>query len=72
MDICSFVNSPDIADYLRKVDYQFNSLETSWLIYQCKHITLEEKYAAWEELIATMPDCPVPDRPNCEPRDSLH
>ena len=28
MDIYSFINSSDIADYLRQIDYKFNSLET--------------------------------------------
>ena len=72
MDICAFINSPDIAEYLRDMEYEFNSLETAWLIYQCRHVTLEKKFEAWDELIATMSDCPVSGRPNCEPRESLH
>ena len=65
MDIYSFVNSKDIREHLRKMDYRFNSLETAWLIYQCRHISYEEQKAAWIELINTMPDCEVPKRSNC-------
>lgn len=72
MDIYSFVNSKDIREHLRKIEYQFNSLETAWLIYQCKSISYESKKVAWTELIHTMPDCEVPERSNCRGWDSLH
>lgn len=29
MDIYSFINSPDISNYLQKIGYEFNSLETA-------------------------------------------
>lgn len=72
MDIYSFVNSKDIREHLRKMDYQFNSLETAWLIYQCRYISYEEQKVAWTELIHTMPDCEVPKRSNCRGWNSLH
>ncbi len=72
MDIFRFINSKDIREHLRGLDYRFSSLEAAWLIYQCRTATLEEKHAAWRELIGTMPDCAVKKRPNCDPRDSLH
>lgn len=72
MDIYRFINSIAIRDYLRRENYEFNSLEAAWLIYQCKHISLEEKYSAWKELIATMPDCEIEERMNCRQRASLH
>lgn len=72
MDIYSFVNSKDICEHLRKIKYGFNSLETAWLIYQCKRMTYEEKKVAWRELIDTMPDCEVPARCNCHGWGSLH
>ena len=72
MNILRFINSKDIREHLRKLDYQFNSLETAWLIYECRHITIEEKHKAWEELIGTMPDCSIPERLNTVPQESLH
>ena len=31
--ILQFVNSNDIREYLRTIDYQFNALEAAWLIW---------------------------------------
>lgn len=72
MDIYSFINSPDISNYLQKIDYEFNSLETAWLIYQCQTITYKEKKKNWEELIRTMPDCEIPQRGSSIKWPSLH
>lgn len=55
-EITNYINSKDIAEYLRNLDYRFNSLEAAWLIYQCRRLTLEEKHCAWKNLIQTMPD----------------
>lgn len=35
MGILRFVNSKDIRKHLETIGYEFNSLETAWLIYQC-------------------------------------
>lgn len=72
MDILRFVNSKDIREYLKNINYQFNYLEASWLIYQCKSATIKEKHEAWHELIATMPDCEILKRGNTDPQKSLH
>ncbi len=72
MDILRFINSKDIREYLKLINYEFNSLETAWLIYQCKNATILEKHSAWRELIKTMPDCEIPKRLNAVPQKSLH
>ena len=72
MDILRFINSKDIREHLKAINYEFNSLEAVWLIYQCRNATIEEKHAAWRELIRTMPDCKIPERMNTNPHDSLH
>lgn len=72
IDILRFINSKDIREYLKTINYEFNSLEAAWLIYQCRNATIEEKHAAWRELIRTMPDCKIPERMNSNPHDSLH
>lgn len=64
MDIFSFINSRDIREYLKIRNYPFTSLEAAWLIYQCRSATIEEKHATWQELIQTMPDCAVAERPH--------
>lgn len=71
-EITNYINSKDIAEYLRNLDYRFNSLEAAWLIYQCRRLTLEEKHCAWKNLIQTMPDCEIPSRCNCIYQRSLH
>ena len=72
MSLYSFINSKDIRKYLQKIKYPFSSLEAARLIYQCHSTTLKEKHAAWRELIQTMPDCAIEERPNTAPHDSLH
>ena len=72
MDILRFINSKDIREHLRSIRYEFNSLETAWLIYQCHDATIDEKHKAWNELIETMPDCPIEKRLNTVAQDSLH
>ena len=72
MNILRFVNSKDIREHLRNIGYEFNSLEAAWLIYQCRDATIDEKHKAWNELIEKMPDCPIVERLNTVPQDSLH
>lgn len=72
MNILRFINSKDIREHLRSIRYEFNSLETAWLIYQCHDATIDEKHKAWNELIETMPDCPIEKRLNTVAQDSLH
>lgn len=72
MDIASFINSRDIREYLKEINYDFTSLEAAWLIYQCRSKALKEKQAAWQEIIDNMPDCSVKERPNCIEIKSLH
>ncbi len=72
MNVLDFVNSTDIRDYLKKIDYKCNQLEASWLVYQNGMHTLEEKMNAWNWIIDNMEDCEVPERINCSYRNSLH
>lgn len=72
MDILRFINSKDIREHLKNINYTFNCLEVAWLISQCKTATIQEKHTAWRELIETMPDCKIERRMNTEPQESLH
>ncbi|MBO5174838.1 MAG: hypothetical protein J6B84_06825 [Eubacterium sp.] len=62
MDVYSLINSKDIAEYLREIHYEFNSLETAWLIWKNDYLTFDEKKKKWHEVIETMPDCEVSER----------
>ena len=76
MDICKFVNSKAIREYLKETGYSFNTLEAAYLIYFCKGLTLKEKHDAWKEVIETMPDMsPAKELPYCRWdcfKDSIH
>lgn len=72
MDIYSFINSKDIREYLKQIQYQFSSLETAWLIYACRALSFKQKKAQWEQMMISMPDCEVPCVDNCVEWNSLH
>ena len=72
MDVVKYVNSQDIAAYLSEIRYKFNTLEASWLIYQSRKTPLCDKIHAWQDIIATMPDCKVERRINCISMESWH
>ncbi len=56
MDAFKWFNSRDVRDYLRKINYQFNTLETAWLVYCNQSACLSEQLSAFREIIDTMPD----------------
>ena len=60
MDIYSFIESKDIREHLQSLNYQFTAAEAAFLVYQSENRSLPEKFAAWEEIIETMPDCSLP------------
>ena len=72
MDIYKFINSRDIREHLKNINYNFSSLEAAWLIWRSKHTLLSEKHKAWNSIIKTMPDCEIGKRFNTEPHHSLH
>lgn len=75
MDFLHFVNSSAVRSYLQEIRYQPTALEAAWLAYQCEFLSLEEKCAAWREIIDTIPDCPTGSRTSGmkpEHRDSMH
>lgn len=56
MDIFKYVNSKDIREHLKSINYKFNTLEAIWLIYQCRYLNFEEKCNAWKQVMKEMPD----------------
>ena len=72
MNIYSFFNSKDVAKHLKTIDYQFSSLECAYIIWQCKHTSVEEKHTAYKELIESMPDCKIEATEFSDSHESLH
>ena len=62
MDIYRFIDSHDIREHLRRLDYQFTTPEAAFLTWYCHTATLDEKIAAWREIIDTMPNCSMGPR----------
>ena len=58
MDFTKFINSPDIREHHKKIDYQYNALEAAWLVFQCNSISVsvQDKHEAWQWIIDNMPD----------------
>ena len=56
MDFTDFINSRDVRDYHRNLNYKYSASEAAWLTYMCKAITVSEKHKAWEWIINNMPD----------------
>lgn len=72
MDIFRFIDSADIRRYLVEIQYRFSTEEKMFLIWYCKSATLNEKIAAWREIIDTMPNCAMAGRLNLEAIPDFH
>lgn len=72
MNIFRFINSKDICEYLRELQHQFTVPEAAFLIYMSRTVPLKEKFDAWQEIINTMPDCSLEERPNMKALPSFH
>lgn len=72
MDIYRFINSKDIAEHLRNVEYQVSAFAAAYFVEQCANATLGEKLSAWKDITETMPDCPTTWNLNHKKRESTH
>lgn len=59
MDILQFINSKDVRNYLKKINYNFTAPEAAWLIYRSKNHTVYEKLGAYEQFMKEYQDCKV-------------
>lgn len=71
MNYDRFIHSKDIRDYLQQIGYSFTAPEAAFLVWQCRNATLKEKFAAWREIIETMPNCSLTRREK-EPIGNCH
>lgn len=57
MNILDFVDSRDIREHLRSIDFQLSTIEAAYLVWFSKTATLDQKCEAWQEIVQTMPNC---------------
>ena len=57
MDIFKYVNSKDVREYLKSIDYKFSASDAAWIVNRCVDLSLDEKISVWNEIMNTMPDC---------------
>ena len=72
MNYYRFLDSRDIRNHLEEMEYPLSTPEAAYMVWQCRGATLEEKFAAWEEIIQTMPDCAMEERLNMAAIPSFH
>ena len=72
MDLYGFINSKDVAEYLRRENYQFSTTEAMWFVYQNVFKSLDEKIEAWNWIIENMPDGEICEQGCFEPIPSIH
>lgn len=51
MDIYKFINSKDIEKHCRDIGFNFNPLESAFLIWQSRKHTIQEKHAAYSHIL---------------------
>ena len=57
MRIDDFIESRDIAAYWEKIGYKPSPTECAYLVWQSRRQSVDQKIAAWEELIRDFTDC---------------
>lgn len=57
MDILKYLNSRDIAEYLKSISFEFNAMQAAYVIYINDWLTIDERIRLWREITETMPDC---------------
>lgn len=71
MDIYSYLNSNDIAAYCRNINHQFNALESVFIIYYCRHISVETKHRLYRIIMQEMPDMNLSQHQRLRWRENL-
>lgn len=57
--IYKFINSRDIRNYLEDINYQFSVPEYSFLIWQCRSLTIEQRHLAFLSFIESTESCTI-------------
>ena len=61
MNVLDFINSSALREHLKSIGYQFSGFEAAWLVWNCRSATLDEKLAAWDEIMRACPDEEYPN-----------
>lgn len=56
-DILEFLDSPDIKEYLKDIDYEPTTPEAAFIVDRSNEKTLQQKIEAWQMIIDNMPNC---------------
>lgn len=72
MNIFRFIDSQDTREYLRKNQYPFTAPEAAFLVWHSETATLEEKFAAWEQITQEMPNCKMAERTHMKAIPDFH
>lgn len=56
IDISQFLNSKDVADYLRDKHFTFTAHQAAYFVDISTNVTLSEKIRAWRSIVEEMPD----------------
>ena len=60
IDIYRFLNSKDVAGYLRNTHFTFTAQQAAYFVDISTHVTLSEKIRAWRSIVGEMPDEQIP------------
>ena len=55
MDVYKYINSKAVREHLRKLNWEFTSLEAAWFVWKWRG-PVEKRLAAWQQIIDEMPD----------------
>ncbi len=58
-EICDYINSAAVRDYLLSINYEFSSAKAAWVVYSHDNISLDSKIESWKSILDSMPDCKV-------------
>lgn len=56
IDICDYIDSQTIRQYLRNIDYMFAPDEAAYVVWQSNKHSMSEKHGAWKQIIGSMKD----------------
>lgn len=62
LDIYQYINSKDIAEHLKKINYQFNSFESACIILDAYKVPMKERLKSLKDILYFLPDCKGVDR----------
>jgi len=70
IDIYKYINSADLREYLEKMEYKPDILQSVFIIETNTSLSVKEKHRGFKEIIENMPDCPL--KLNIRTEKSLH